>query len=181
MEIYRKGYQGMRLDKVLRDTGLTKGALYHHFANKRSLGYAVVEEVIQPMMESIWVDPLEVADEPLTGLIEVIESLPDKKPHELIIYGCPLNNLVQEMSPQDEGFRNRLDAVMSIWHGGTEKALQKAQTEGLIRADINCYEVATFIMAALEGCIGIAKSTQSADRLRCCLRGLTQYLQSLKN
>lgn len=181
MEMYRKGYQGMRLDKVLDDTGMTKGALYHHFSGKQSLGYAVVEEVIQPMMEAIWVEPLETADDPLSGLIEVIETLPDKKPQEMIQYGCPLNNLVQEMSPQDEGFRDRLDAVMTMWHGGTEKALGKAQKNGLIRSDIDCHETATFIMAALEGCIGIAKSAQSIDRLRHCLRGLAQYLQSLEN
>ena len=181
MEMYRKGYQGMRLDRVLDDTGMTKGALYHHFAGKRSLGYAVVEEVIQPMMQAIWVEPLETADDPLSGLIEVIETLPDKKPQEMIQFGCPLNNLVQEMSPQDEGFRKRLDAVMTIWHGGTEKALSKAQKKGLIRPDIDCHETATFIMAALEGCIGIAKSAQSVEQLRCCLRGLTSYLQSLEN
>ncbi len=180
MEIYRKGYQGMRLDKVLTETGMTKGALYHHFTNKQSLGYAVVDEVIQPMMRSIWVEPLESADDPLAGLIDVIETLPDKKPQELIQFGCPLNNLVQEMSPQDEGFRERLDAVMAIWHGGTEKALQQAKQQGLIRTDINCYETATFVMAALEGCIGIAKSAQSIEQLRCCLRGLIQYLQSLQ-
>lgn len=179
MEIYRKGYQGMRLDKVLNETGLTKGALYHHFTNKKSLGYAVVEEVIQPMIESIWVEPLSASEDPLHGLIAVIESLPDMKPQELIQFGCPLNNLVQEMSPQDEGFRERLGAVMARWHGGIELALQQARQQGLIRADINCYETATFIMAALEGCIGLAKSAQSLERLRCCLRGLTQYIQSL--
>lgn len=181
MEIYRKGFQGMRLDSVLEETGMTKGALYHHFSNKQSLGYAVVEEVIQPMMKSIWVEPLNNSDDPLAGLVEVIESLPDKKPQELIKFGCPLNNLVQEMSPQDEGFRERLDTVVTMWHGATEIALEKAQEAELIRSDINCHETATFVMAALEGCIGLAKSAQSVERLRSCLRGLTQYLQSLEN
>ncbi len=181
MEIYRKGYQGMRLDSVLAETGLTKGALYHHFSNKQSLGYAVVEDVIQPMMASIWEEPLKAADDPLAALAEVIETLPDKKPRELILFGCPLNNLIQEMSPQDSGFRERLDTVMSNWHATTEKALINAQEKEFIRADIDCHETATFIMAALEGCIGLAKSAQSVDRLRSCLRGLTQYLQSLEN
>ena len=42
----------MRLDDVVAATGLTKGALYHHFPNKQALGYAVVDEgqklVIEP-------------------------------------------------------------------------------------------------------------------------------------
>ncbi len=180
MEIYRKGFQGMRLDNVLEDTDLTKGALYHHFSGKQALGYAVVEEVIQPMIEAIWVEPLENADDPLQGLMSVIETLPDKKPRELIQYGCPLNNLVQEMSPLDPGFRQRLGKVVDIWRGATEEALNRAVKDGRIHKDINTRETATFILAALEGCIGLAKNSQDITQLRCCLRGLTDYLKSLE-
>ena len=29
--------------------------------------------------------------------------------------GCPLNNLAQEMSPLDEGFRTRTQQVFELW------------------------------------------------------------------
>lgn len=38
------GFQGMRADKVVIDLGITKGALYHYFASKLELGYAIVDE-----------------------------------------------------------------------------------------------------------------------------------------
>jgi AcrR family transcriptional regulator len=180
MEMYRKGFQGMRLDDVLKTTGLTKGALYHHFSNKRALGYAVVDEVILPIMDEMWLEPLKKAPDPMQGLIDVVEQLPDMKPPEIIEYGCPLNNLAQEMSPLDEGFRQRLDYVFCLWHDVTEEALERARHQGKIRESIDCDETATFIMAALEGCIGIAKNAQSIERLRACNRGLVDYLHSLK-
>lgn len=180
MEIYRKGFQGMRLDDVLNTTELTKGALYHHFPNKRALGYAVVDEVILPIMDEMWLEPLKKAQDPLQGLIDVVEQLPEMKPPEIIEYGCPLNNLAQEMSPLDEGFRQRLDYVFRLWHDVTEEALERAKHQGKIRESIDCDETATFIMAALEGCIGIAKNAQSIERLRACNRGLVDYLHSLK-
>ena len=181
IEMYRNGFQGMRLDEVTAASELTKGALYHHFPNKRALGYAVVEEVIRPMMESIWVQPLQQAADPLQGLLAVIETMPEAKPSEMMLqYGCPLNNLAQEMSPLDEGFRRRLDQVFNIWHQVIRDALQAARDKGIIRAGIDCDETATFVMAALEGCIGIAKNAQSVDRLMACNRGLMQYLLSLK-
>ncbi|HLK76465.1 MAG TPA: hypothetical protein VKU77_22785 [Streptosporangiaceae bacterium] len=31
------------------------------------------------------------------------------------ILGCPLNNLVQEMNPLDDGFRTRTSAVFDLW------------------------------------------------------------------
>ena len=180
MEIYRKGFQGMRLDDVLSTTELTKGALYHHFPNKRALGYAVVDEVILPIMDGMWLEPLKKAQDPMQGLIDVVEQLPEMKPPEIIEYGCPLNNLAQEMSPLDEGFRQRLDYVFRLWHDVTEEALERAKHQGKIRESIDCDETATFIMAALEGCIGIAKNAQSIERLRACNRGLVDYLHSLK-
>ncbi len=180
MEIYRNGFQGMRLDEVLAATSLTKGALYHHFPNKQALGYAVVDEVILPTVQAMWIQPLRGADDPLQAVIDVIEQMPDNKPPEMIQYGCPLNNLAQEMSPLDEGFRQRIDHVFGEWHGATRIALEKAQQQGQIRADCDCEEIATFVMAALEGCIGLAKSAQSKDRLKVCNRGLIQFVLSLK-
>ncbi|HHJ15368.1 MAG TPA: TetR/AcrR family transcriptional regulator [Gammaproteobacteria bacterium] len=181
MEIYRNGFQGMRLDVVLAATDLTKGALYHHFHNKRALGYAVVDEVIIPTVKSLWLQPLKNAADPLATLITVIEQMPDNKPFpEMIQYGCPLNNLAQEMSPLDEGFRQRLDYAFCVWHDGTQDALERAKLKGSIRAEVNCDEAATFIMAALEGCIGLAKNAQSVERLHVCNRGLIQFINSLK-
>ncbi len=179
-EIYRKGFQGMRLDDVLAATDLTKGALYHHFPNKRALGYAVVDEVILPIMDEMWLEPLKKAPDPMQGVIDVVEQLPEMKPPEMLEYGCPLNNLAQEMSPLDEGFRQRLDYVFRLWHDVTEEALERAKHQGTLQDSVNCDETATFILAAIEGCIGIAKNAQSIERLRACNRCLVDYLQSLK-
>lgn len=41
--ILAKGYTGMTLDDVLTETGLTKGAFFHHFKGKAELARAVVE------------------------------------------------------------------------------------------------------------------------------------------
>src|SRR5579885_1226019 len=39
------GFNGTSVDEVVRAAGVTKGALYHHFADKDALFRAVVEEV----------------------------------------------------------------------------------------------------------------------------------------
>ena len=46
-EIHRNGFQAASLTSILERTGVTKGALYHHFPNKQALGYAVLEEVVK--------------------------------------------------------------------------------------------------------------------------------------
>jgi AcrR family transcriptional regulator len=51
-EVYRLGFQSARLDTILAAAGVTKGALYYHFDSKEALGYAVVEEVIAPLLHA---------------------------------------------------------------------------------------------------------------------------------
>ena len=41
--ILQKGYAGMTLDELLEETGLTKGAFFHHFKGKAGLAKSVLE------------------------------------------------------------------------------------------------------------------------------------------
>ena len=70
--------------------------------------------------------------------------------------GCPLNNLAQEMSGLDEGFRQRIQRVLEVWQQGVAQALRRGQACGCVRADLDPEKAATFILAALEGTIGLA-------------------------
>jgi AcrR family transcriptional regulator len=180
-EIHRKGYQGMRVDDVLRATGLTKGGLYHHFSNKKALGYAVVEQVIAGMIDRFWLEPLRDAEDPLAAIQGILRHLLEAElAQEMIELGCPLNNLAQEMSPLDEGFRRRLDRVFQQWHQGLVDALEAGKRAGKVRSDIDSQRTATFVQGAIEGCIGMAKNAQTKERFATCSAGLGDYLQSLR-
>lgn len=179
-EIYRHGYQGMRVDIVLAATGLTKGALYHHFPNKQALGYAVVDEVIHDLVQQIWTQPLAASADPLSSIVHLIGHIGEVFGHDIVTYGCPVNNLAQEMSPIDEGFRLRLDRVYQEWRTALQQALVRAQQAGKLRTDIDCENLATFVLAAVSGCIGAAKNAQSLEQLRNCGAMLVDYLESVR-
>jgi AcrR family transcriptional regulator len=179
-EIYRHGYQGMRLDVVLAATGLTKGALYHHFPNKQALGYAVVDEVIRDMVQQLWGEHLAASADPFGSIVYFVGHIGEVFGPDIVTYGCPVNNLAQEMSPIDEGFRVRLDQVYSEWRTAIQQAFERAQRAGDLRADVQCDKLATFVLAAVSGCIGTAKNAQSLDQLQNCGAMLVDYLQSLR-
>ena len=84
---------------------MTKGALYYQFDNKKALGYGVVDEVVASLTREKWVRPLQNAKNPIDTLIRIVQST-SLKPEDLQ-RGCRLNNLSQEMSPLDAGFRER--------------------------------------------------------------------------
>ena len=178
--IHRHGYQGMRLDDVVAATGLTKGALYHHFPNKQALGYAVVDEIIRSMVERLWLEPLASSDDPLQEIIGLVGHMDSIIGPDIVTLGCPVNNLAQEMSPLDEGFRTRLDDLYQEWRSGIQGALERARESGSVRSDIDAHKVASFVLAAFAGCIGVAKNAQSLEQLRLCASGLVEYLESLR-
>lgn len=40
-----RGYHGAAAEEIVRRAGVTRGAMYHHFGDKRGLFRAVVEEI----------------------------------------------------------------------------------------------------------------------------------------
>jgi AcrR family transcriptional regulator len=49
----RRGYSGVSTEEIVRRAGVTRGALYHHFRDKRDLFAAVVEQVEQDVMQKV--------------------------------------------------------------------------------------------------------------------------------
>ena len=178
-EIYRQGFQAASLSNILAKTGLTKGALYHHFPNKNDLGLAVVEEVIREGFEAMMFAPLRETDDPVETLIEIIQRKAKSATLETVTLGCALNNLMQEMSPLDAEFKKRLNAIIRTWNQAIADALRRAQKQGKVRKDVDCQAAALFIVASWEGCVGVAKNLQSVKDFRLCSRQLEDYVAGL--
>ena len=155
------GFQGVRADKVVADMGITKGALYHHFSSKLDLGYAVVDELLAPSYLSTW-RPLETARKKhLQVLVQTLEQFKQRTDDEEVKLGCPLNNLMQEMSPLDEGFRRRLGNIIEKMAYSIETGLRNRQAASTIRPDADAKQLAVFILSCIEGSYSVAKSVQS--------------------
>jgi AcrR family transcriptional regulator len=49
----RRGYIDVPTEEIVRRAGVTRGALYHHFRDKRDLFAAVVEQIEQEVMQKV--------------------------------------------------------------------------------------------------------------------------------
>ena len=177
-EVYRSGYQSAGLDTILAAAGVTKGALYHHFDSKEALGYAVVEEIIAPDLRAKWLRPLQEGKDPINTLIGIVQG--ESIQPEAVRGGCPLNNLAQEMSPLDEGFRKRLATVFQAWREGIAAALRQGQAQGRVRRDVKPAEASGFLIATLEGYVSLAKNAQDAKVMKAGIRNIVGWLRSLR-
>ena len=180
-EFYRNGFQGSSINRIVDQAGTTKGALFHHFEDKNDLGYTVVEEVVFPEMKQRWLDPLADSVDPIAALKKVMRQFArEDDAKSRLIQGCPLNNLAQEMSPLDEGFRRRLEKIYLAWREALEAAFARGIKAGTVRKGISPLRVAALVVAALEGIMGTAKNAQSEELLTQAGHGLFDYLDSLK-
>lgn len=179
-EMHQHGYQGMRVDQILNKTSLKKGALYHHFPGKQALGYAVLEELIESYIRQMWIEPLQSFEDPLEGVYTLFKRIGEVWSDDFFFLGCPLNNLAQEMSPIDEGFRERIEAFFQYWRSAIAEALQRGQVRGIVDRNVNCQDSAQFIIAAMEGSLGMTKNQRDKAVYVNCGKELKRYLNALR-
>lgn len=177
-EVYRSGFQGAGLDTILTASGVTKGALYHHFGSKEELGHAIVEEVVAEMPRDKWLRPLQPDKDPIDVLIEIVRAT-SVRPKD-VEGGCPLANLAQEMSPLDEQFRRRLEKVFTDWQEGVAAALRRGQSQGSVRRDLEPEDTAGFLIAMYEGYALLAKNAQDAKVWNVGIRNIVGWLRTLR-
>lgn len=65
----RRGYVSAVLEQVVRATGMTRGAIYHHFKDKRALFEAVFERVLEEVAAEV-----ACAADPISKLLERLRS-----------------------------------------------------------------------------------------------------------
>jgi AcrR family transcriptional regulator len=73
----QRGYADVGTEEIVRAAGVTRGALYHHFADKRALFEAVYEEVERELVQRIAASAVGAASDPLSALHAGAEAFLD--------------------------------------------------------------------------------------------------------
>jgi TetR/AcrR family transcriptional repressor of nem operon len=181
MEFYKHGFQGGSLNHIVEAAGTTKGALFHHFAGKQELGYAVVDEIIGPILKQRWLDPMAVSHDPIADFKRAFRQyIKEDIGTGHFVQGCPLNNLAQEMSPLDEGFRKRIDKLYAAWRKCYADAIAEGIRNGKVRKGASPADVAALIVASQMGIWGTGKSSRSRELMVQAGEAVCAYLDSLK-
>jgi AcrR family transcriptional regulator len=146
-----RGYVGTSLEDVVSAAGVTKGAVYHHFENKKELFLAVVELVEERVLEFISSGPITVRDA-WEGLVAGIDRYLD---------AC-LEPEVQQIllldAPTVLGWEHWRALEERYGLGLTRSALEVAMDAGLMRkAPVD--PLAHLVLGALtEGSMFIARA-----------------------
>ncbi|MGK9166127.1 TetR/AcrR family transcriptional regulator [Inquilinus limosus] len=173
-----RGYQATGMHELMREAGVTGGALYHHFPTKKALGLAVIRDRVAREVEETWIEPLRAAPDALQGIAGVFERIAAGL-RRGAVSGCPLNNLALELSLADPEFRTALQTVFEAWRTAIADRLRADQAAGRLAA-AETDDLAAFVVAAYSGAMAQAKAQQDAAPLEACARQLMRCLEGLR-
>lgn len=160
------GFQAMRLEKVLQQSGVPKGSFYHYFSSKKAFGLAVIDAYSDYFYTKLQRSLEDETASPLQRLKNFAQDAENGMQRHNYLRGCLVGNLGQEMAALDEDFRQRLEAVLKRWEALTQQCLQAAQQAGEIHAKLDTAQFAQFFWIGWEGAILHAKLRKSPLPMR---------------
>lgn len=122
-----RGYSAVATEEIVRTAGVTRGALYHHFTDKRDLFRAVYEQVEADLTQRIAQEALKSATNPLEGMRAAAAAFLDE---------CVGDTEVQRITLLDApavlGWEEWREIGMRYGLGLIQASLQAAMEAGLI-------------------------------------------------
>lgn len=171
-----RGYHSTSTHDIMREAGVTGGALHHHFPTKKALGLAVIRDRVAQAVEETWIEPIRTAPRAAAGIRKVFEQLAATIDARGTVLGCPLNNLALELALADPEFQHAVQGVFERWQTAIADKLRSDQAAGALN-DVDPEDLAGLIVAAYSGAMTMAKAKQSAEPLRTCAQQLAALVQ----
>jgi TetR/AcrR family transcriptional regulator, transcriptional repressor for nem operon len=167
------GYEGSSLNALMEATGLKKGGIYRHFASKEELA----AEAFDYTWEAAWKARLLHVDEKANGinkLKQLITNFVERR--SPVPGGCPVLNTAVDADDGNAILRSRVGKALRSWTSRLQAYVEEAQQQRDARAGIDPKDVATLIVASLEGALMMSRIQRSDEALRRIQSHLNEYL-----
>lgn len=176
-EFARNGCAGSGLGAIVARAGLTKGALFHHFPDKRSLVLGWVADELLPSLRERWLAPLQSV-----GSIDDLKAWCRGRILKLE-NGDPLSVLAAvaaETAPADEGISQAFEGAMGEFRDAVASAIERGKEAAWIHPSIQPPAEAGLLLAMLLG-FSVAFRCGGADAShRQSVAAAEAYLETLR-
>ncbi|MEH2230041.1 MAG: TetR/AcrR family transcriptional regulator [Nostoc sp.] len=173
----QQGYAGSSMSDIMRVTGLQKGGIYNHFQSKDDLALQAFDFAIARIKQHtrFALRSKHHAVERLQAIIGVFSSFAENPP---IKGGCPLLNTAVESDDAHPALRERAQQAMNSWLHLICRIIETGIEKGEIRPEVSADEIATIVIATLEGGIMMSKLYGDSIHIHRVINHLNQYLEN---
>ncbi|MBD2259234.1 TetR/AcrR family transcriptional regulator [Pseudanabaena sp. FACHB-2040] len=175
----RQGYAGASMADIMRVTGLQKGGIYNHFGSKEELALEAFEYMIQEITRHYMaaIRSQRHAVDRLLAMLEVYRHYIDQPPIE---GGCPILNTAVESDDTHPVMRQRVRQALDSWQSLIRRVLERGMERGEVRPGTDADELATLLIAMVEGAVMMSKVYDDSIYLERAIRHLQIQLQAVR-
>jgi TetR/AcrR family transcriptional regulator, transcriptional repressor for nem operon len=174
-EIYSNGYQGASLTTILKNAKVHKGSMYHFFENKKDMALICIKEKIYERFTQRYSLILALESGYLEAFINGLKDISQRDFNK----GCPIANIVQEMSNIDEDFKVLMEEIYLSFRKNIKDILDIAISKNEMK-ECDTRKLALYIASTIEGAILSAKATQNIQDYLDVIDILSSYIMSFK-
>jgi AcrR family transcriptional regulator len=166
------GYEATSIEAVLRDSGVSRGALYHHFDSKESVFAAVLEAIEAELAQAAIAASRGIAD-----------------PAEALRAGCnvfldltrtaKIRQIVLVDAPAVLGWQKWREIEARYGFGLLKAALEAAAARGQVRPDLVDMYAHMLLAALIEVALMVSRADDPAGALKSGRAALGELLDRL--
>jgi TetR/AcrR family transcriptional regulator, transcriptional repressor for nem operon len=176
--ILQQGVAGTTLDDVRAEAGVSSSQIYHYFADKEALVRAVVDYRAQTVVGEIH-EPMLAAIEGIDGLRAWRDKIVSTQEDAGCQGGCPLGSLGSELAELDHVARDDVAAGCGRWEAAIRACLHGMRERGQILPTADPDQLATAMLAALQGGLLLAQIERNTRPLAAALDVMISFTASL--
>ncbi len=173
------GYKATSISNITDATGLTKGAIYRHFASKDALEIQTLEHLSVLMNEQLRdrIKKQPTAGKKLRTIFHFFKSYISNPPFE---GGCPLLNAAVEADDAHPELRIAALKILNGLRSSVTSILEKGIYYNQIKKGIDKEMYTTLIIASLEGAIMMSKLQGNDDDLKRIVKHLDKQIDEIE-
>src|ERR1700704_5500741 len=150
----QQGFAGCSMQDLMQATGLKKGGIYRHFANKEELAAEAFDYTWEAAWNARWLH----VDEMATGMEKLKQLIANFVEHRSpVAGGCPILNTAIDADDGNPVLRARVAKALRSWLARLQTIVRKAKERGETQAGVDPRTVATLIVATLEGALMMSR------------------------
>jgi TetR/AcrR family transcriptional repressor of nem operon len=173
--VFERGVAATTLDDVRAAANVSKGQLYHYFADKEDLVHAVIDRTVQQVLDA---QPALSDLSTWAAISKWFDDLVEIQHARHAAGGCPIGGLAGQLAETDEQARRALAQGFDRWEEPLRVGLKKMRSSGKLRTGADPARLAIATLAAIEGGLVLTQTRRDPHQLRVALDAAYAYLRS---
>ena len=164
--LLEKGFDGIGIDAIMKEAGLTRGGFYGHFESKEDLETTVFARVMEATRARLFSGDAQRSEKALERVVEMYLS---EKHRDSFEHGCGIPALSADVARRSDNVKKAYEAELLLLVAALEARLPSSK-----KGELAPFDRALALVALLAGGIAVARAVKdkalSARILAACRR-----------